>query len=485
MTIFVRIWFAFSLVLLVGSYFIVTSLQQQIKPNIRQVVEDTLAENANIIAALIADDMVNERLNSAEFEQKIQTALNRQLKARIWSHNKNKIYQTLYITDATGKVVYDSTGQATGQDYSRWNDVYLTLKGQYGARSTRSNPADENSSTMFVAAPILYQNQLIGVVSVGKAGSSVQPYIEQAQQDVLLRAMITVLVSLFLCSLVAWWLRLSIEKVRRYALGLAASDLKAPHFYSARELNELSAAIANMRDQLEDRAYVERYVHTLTHELKSPLTAIHASAELLQDELPLKDQQRFAHHIEQQSDRLQQLIERLLLLVKLEKRHSDFKLQETDLEKLIQHSVAQRMGLIEHKKIRVMLDLKEKTSIQAEPFWLGQAIGNLIDNAIDFTQEHGSLEITLKKVAESNHQAVLISIANEGVVIPDYALSQVFERYYSLPRPDTGMKSTGLGLTLVKEVMEQHHGKVMIENLIKTETQISGVVVKLYFPQYA
>ena len=69
----------------------------------------------------------------------------------------------------------DSSGVAVGQDYSRWNDVYLTLRGEYGARSSRSDPDDANSSVMHVGAPIRDNGKLIGVVTVAKPNSSLQP----------------------------------------------------------------------------------------------------------------------------------------------------------------------------------------------------------------------------------------------------------------------------------------------------------------------
>ena len=472
MSIFVRIWFGFSLVLLVGSFFILSSLQQQIKPNIRQVVEDTLADNANMIAALVADDIANGVVQTPEFDQKMQATLSRVLNAKIWNMQKSAIHQNVYITDQHGRVIYDSTGQYTGQDFSRWNDIYLTLKGQYGVRSTRLDPNDENSSIMYVAAPVIYHNELIGVVSLGKKGQSVQPYIEAAQRQMLIKASIVVVFSLLLCGFVAWWLKRSIEKVRQYALALAANRQKQPYFYSARELNDLAHAITTMRQQLEDRAYVEQYVHTLTHELKSPLTAIHASAELLEEALPPDDQQYFARQIQQQTHRLQDLVERLLLLAKLEKMDEDFELQAVDLKNLIQNLLAQRKGIIQQRQIEVQTSFSTASLIQAEPFWLGQALANLLDNAISFTPAGKTLTIAL----EHSVQQLVLSIINQGPAIPDYALSHIFERYYSLPRPDTGLKSTGLGLTLVKEVLDKHQATIRIKN------NAGGVAVQIYFP---
>jgi two-component system sensor histidine kinase CreC len=203
MSIFLRIWFAFAIVLLAGSAFTLNALQNQIKPSVRQVVEETLADNANIIASLIAPDVANQTIKTPEFHQKIIQILNRKLGAKIWSQQKVSVNQQLYITDAQGIVVYDSQGLATGQDYSRWNDVYLTLHGRYGVRSTRSDPKDSSTSTMYVAAPIIWNNQLIGVLSLVKPGVSVQPYIDLAQREMTIRALWIVFLSLIV--VVASW----------------------------------------------------------------------------------------------------------------------------------------------------------------------------------------------------------------------------------------------------------------------------------------
>jgi two-component system sensor histidine kinase CreC len=459
LSIFVRIWLAFAVVLLVGSALTVNALQHQIKPSVRQVVEDTLADNANMLAAIVADDVSNRQVQTAQFDQRIQTALARPIQAQIWNFPKDRMSQHLYITDQHGIVLYDSTGQHVGQDFSRWNDVYLTLRGQYGVRSTRTDPNDETSSTMYVAAPIVSNGQLIGVLSLSKVGTSVQPFIEQTQRNMLLQAGLVVLLSLLLCGVVAWWLRRSINQVRRYALALAQPDHAVPHFYSASELNDLTRAIGDMRQQLEDRAYVEQYIHTLTHELKSPLTAIRASAELLQDPLPPADQQRFARNIDQQTERLQQLVERLLILAQLEQGHDDFVPQPIDLSALITELLEHRHSELVSKQLDCTCDYRHSIPVSAEPFWLGQAIGNVLDNAIDFCPPHGQISMCTQSI----DGRLQIIIQNDGPAIPDYALSQVFDRYYSLPRPN-GRKSTGIGLTLVHEVMARHHGTVQIHN---------------------
>lgn len=489
MSIFIRIWFFFGLIILLGLWFMSYTFNQQVKPNVRQVVEDTLAENANIIAMLVAEDVYENKVITVQFDEKIQKALNRKLNANIWQHNKKEINQQIYITDANGIVIYDSQGIATGQDYSRWNDVYLTLQGKYGVRSTRSYEGDSNSSTMFIAAPIYYQatpsqqQKLIGVVSIGKPNSSVQPYIQRAEDQLLRQAAWITLLSLFLASLVAYWLKHSIDRVRKYAQALAPVN-QTPYFRSAKELNQVAQAVENMREKLEDRAYVEHYVNTLTHELKSPLTAIQASAELLKEDLPLNDQQQFASHIHGQSQRLKTLIDRMLLLTRLEKSKHQIEIQSFNLSQLIQHVLDQHASQIHAKKVQCLLDIEADCTIQADRFWLQQTIANLLDNALDFSAESAKILIQLHR---QNHQQIQLQIFNEGEWIPEYALTQIFDTYFSLPRPITQQRSSGIGLSIVKQVIEQHHGQIAIQNIqanhvSSIQPHQQGVLVTILLP---
>jgi len=117
-------------VLLAGAWLMVDVLQEEVKPSVRQALEETLADNANLAAVLVADDLKAGRVGTPEFDARMQALLQRRLQARIWEFDKAAVTQRLYITDAAGTVLYDSAQQAVGQDYSRWNDVWLTLRGR-------------------------------------------------------------------------------------------------------------------------------------------------------------------------------------------------------------------------------------------------------------------------------------------------------------------------------------------------------------------
>jgi two-component system sensor histidine kinase CreC len=231
------------------------------------------------------------------------------------------------------------------------------------------------------------------------------------------------------------------------------------HFWAANELNQLVAAINKMRQELEGKRYIENYVHTLTHELKSPLTAIKASAEFLQDELPSAQRIQFSTNITQQTDKLQLLIERLLLLARLEQQQH-LQTQALNLSILIANIIEQKKAQCQQSQLHLTHHLGNDVRVEGEAFWLEQAISNILDNAIEFTPQGKSITLNL---TQSPQQTTLM-INNQGQHIPDYALPRIFERYYSLARPNSQYKSTGLGLTLVQEVMALHQGHVSIHN---------------------
>lgn len=110
-----------------------------------------------------------------------------------------------------------------------------------------------------------------------------------------------------------------------------------------------------------------------------------------------------------------------------------------------------------------------EVNVAAEPALLDQALGNLLDNAIDFTPESGRITLS----AEVDQEHVTLKVLDTGSGIPDYALSRIFERFYSLPRAN-GQKSSGLGLAFVSEVARLFNGEVTLRNV-----QEGGVLASL------
>ncbi|MFK8331442.1 two-component system sensor histidine kinase CreC [Pseudomonas sp. BJa5] len=467
-----RIFLVYFLFVGLTGYFILNTVREQIRPGVRQSTEETLVDTANLLAELLHDDVKAGTLGQSRLPVLLRAYGQRQPNAEIWGLAKNQVNHRIYVTDAKGIVLLDSTGSAVGQDYSRWNDVYLTLRGEYGARSTRSDPDDPESSVMHVAAPILDGDKIIGAVTVAKPNKSLQPYIDRSERRLLYLGLGLIVLGLLAGAALSWWLARSLRRLTGYAEAVSAGERAALPNFRGGELGQLAAAVERMRTQLEGKDYVERYVHTLTHELKSPLAAIRGASELLQEPMPDAQRQRFAGNIESESARMQQLIERLLNLAQVEQMQTLEEQQQVPLAALVDELLLAHSARIESAGLQVRQRVPASVRLLCEPFLMRQAIANLLDNALDFTPPGGMLLFEL----ERRKGQVALSLFNQGEAIPDYALGRLSERFYSLPRPFSGRKSTGLGLNFVEEVMQLHGGSLQVANVE------DGVRVRLWLP---
>lgn len=472
MSLAIRIFLVYVLFIGLTGYFVLNTVIQEIRPGVRQSTEETLVDTANLMAEILRDDFKAGTLNQNHWPQLLKAYGERQPKASIWGLPKNQVSHRIYVTDAKGIVVLDSSGVAVGQDYSRWNDVYLTLRGEYGARSTRTDPNDARTSAMHVGAPIRDNGQIIGVVTVAKPNSSLQPYVDRTERRLFAYGAGLIGLGLLFGAVLSWWLSAALRRLTAYAQAVSEGRrVEVPH-YRGGELEQLATAVEQMRTQLEGKAYVERYVHTLTHELKSPLAAIRGAAELLQGEMPVAQQQRFVSNIHSESARMQQLIERLLNLAQVEQRQGLEERVEVPLAALVKAVLDAQAARIESKQLRVEQTIAPGLALIGEPFLLRQAFGNLLENALDFTPVQGVMRFSAERVGEQ----IEFRLFNQAEAIPDYALPRLSERFYSLPRPDSGRKSTGLGLNFVEEVVKLHGGGMHVGNVS------GGVEVTLQLP---
>jgi two-component system sensor histidine kinase CreC len=394
----------------------------------------------------------------------------RKIRASIWGLEKLSLDFRIYVTDGNGIVRYDSSGEALGSDYSRWIDVRRTLQGQYGARATRTDPSDDETSTLFVAAPIYSGQRIVGVATVAKPVSALKPIIRRGEQAVLRHGAALLAASLLVGAGFTAWLTLSMNRLVRYARALAGGARAEPPSRGRDEIGELSRALTALRQEVDGRAYVERYVQHLTHEMKSPLTAIRGASELLAEPLPDADRKRFAENARAQIERLDALVERLLRLAQLEQLQKLETVEPvsvgalfSDLEQAFS-TVATRRG------VRLRFSVEEPVKLSGDRFLLGQAVSALLENALDFSPSGSTVECT----ARQEGTRALIIVDDHGPGIPDYAKTRIFERFFSLPRPGGAPRSTGLGLSLVQEIAELHHGTVTVDS--RPDGGVSAVI---------
>lgn len=463
-----RVFAAILLAYAIGVGWLMWRLLADIDPRYRESAEESLVETAHLMAAQIEQRWVERGVSLAEpvidiavLEPLFRDLYARELDADIFGFKKTRIELRMTVVDASGRVLFDSLGRAAGADHSQWRDVKRALEGRYGARTTPDVDTDARTAVMYVAAPLKRDGAIVGAVSVGKPAESFGQFVEAARRKTIVIGVTSVLAVALLVAILSVWLVRPfgfIADYVRYARSQRSFSLPR---LGRRALGTLGAAYDEMRDALAGRSYVADYVQTLTHELKSPLSAIRGAAELLHErEMPAADRERFVANIERETARIQELVDRMMELAALESRRVLERTEPVALRSLLEERVSSANAAGAPRGITVTLDAPQDATVDGDALLLQRALGNLLDNALDFSPPGGRIEISLALRA----RAAEIAVRDHGPGIPDYADDKVFERFYSLARPGTQRKSTGLGLPFVREIASLHHGRVSLRN---------------------
>ncbi|HFY4880957.1 TPA: two-component system sensor histidine kinase CreC [Salmonella enterica subsp. enterica serovar Typhimurium] len=393
MRIGMRLLLGYFLIVAVAAVFVLSIFVQEIKPGVRRATEGTLIDTATLLAALARDDLLSGNPTDGQLAKAFAQLQHRPFRANISGIVKVRNEYHVYMTDAQGKVLFDSENKAVGQDYSRWNDVWLTLRGQYGARSTAKDAADPNSTVMYVAAPIISDGRIIGVLTVGKPNAAMAPVIKRSERRILWASAVLLGIALAIGAGMVWWINRSIARLTRYADSVTENRPLALPALGSSELRKLAQA----------------------------------------------------------------LVETLLRQARLENRQ-DIPLAPVAVDELFTQLSEARSIQLAAKKITLTLR-PSSLVVVADAELLAQALGNVLDNAIDFTPENGVITLSAQPMGEK----AILQVTDSGCGIPDFALPRIFDRFYSLPR-ENGRKSSGLGLAFVSEAARLLNGEVTLCN---------------------
>jgi two-component system sensor histidine kinase CreC len=458
-TIRSRLLLAFVLLVTAGLLLMARLVLNDVRPHTFGATEDSLAETAVVLASLVEVDAAGGGLNLERLRATLDVAAHRPLQARIYDLDKTTVELRVYVTDPQGKVVFDSDGRDVGQDYSRWRDVRQALSRGYGARATRRDPSDPFSSVFYVAVPIRQGDRAVGVLAVGKQAKDVKLLVTGLNRQIAVAGLIALGAAVGLALLLTHWTTLPIRRLAGYAHAVAAGERPPLPPLRTREVTELGHAFETMRDALDGRRDIEGYVRSLTHETKAPLSAIRASAELLEEGPPAPDQARFLANIRSETERLQQLVDRILELSALEARRSLAERAPVSLATIAAEVAGSSEPLLAQKGLRLAVEVEPEAVVPGDPLLLRQALLNLVHNAIRWSPPGGEVRVEARAFAA----AVVVVVTDGGPGLPDYALARAFEKFYSLAPPGEA-KGTGLGLPFVREVAALHGGSAGLEN---------------------
>jgi two-component system sensor histidine kinase CreC len=426
-----------------------------------QGVEEPLVDQANILAAMVGREIEGKTFDREKWYRAFENVRSRSLSATIYNLIKTDVDMRIYITDASGKIVFDSEDrQNVGADYSVWQDVRLTLDGKYGARTTAADSRDPSTKVLYVAAPVVVNGSLAGVLTVAKPTTNINTFLKSTKLQIFKVVGLAGLAAVLLSYLASLWITRPITRLTRYADDIRRGKRVEFPELDQSEVGEMGNAFAKMQETLEGKKYVEQYVQNLTHEIKSPLSAIRGAAELLEEEMPPEQQARFLSNIRQEANRIQEMVDRMLELSALENQKILENMECLSFSSIVKTVIESKRPMLSKKNLSLVDQVPEFVMVRADRFLLFQALSNLIQNAIDFSPVDGSIEL----IGRVEDKKLKFGVEDHGTGIPDFALEKVFDKFFSLQRPDSGKKSTGLGLNIVKEIAILHKGDVKLEN---------------------
>lgn len=337
------------------------------------------------------------------------------------------------------------------QDVSSRAEVRAALRGKYGAATRLWE--DHGTLYLFSALPITRDNRIEGVVYVTRSTNPVRAAMYRLRTKLFGVLAGSLAVTLVLSMFLAGTISRPLTRLTRMAERIAGGDRTLRLKLERRdEIGQLARAFDSMRTKLDERAtYVAQLAANISHEFKSPLTSIRGAAELLMEGAADDPQarERFLDNILVDAHRLDRLVTRLLELSRLE---ADTTPREMlDYEALVRELSSRSQPA----PVKVTYRASATHLLGRRPH-LVSALGNLLDNAQQHAQQGSTIEV---HVGDGPGHMIRTSVINQGPVIREANLARIWDRFFTTRSEQGG---TGLGLPIVKSVVEAHGGAVSV-----------------------
>jgi two-component system sensor histidine kinase ChvG len=319
-----------------------------------------------------------------------------------------------------------------------------------------------------VAVPVQRLRATVGVLLLSTEPGEIDAIVSQERWGVLRIAMIaasvTIVLSLLLSSTIAGPMRrLSAAAERVQTAGNARAEI--PDFTDRPdEIGHLSRALRSMTDALYNRIEaIERFAADVAHELKNPLTSLRSAVETLPRAKRAEDRERLNAIIQHDVRRLDRLISDISNASRLDAELARESADRVDIEKLAEAMVSIQKDLASSRQVDVVLEKREgrfAPLVIGHDSRLAQVFNNLIDNAVSFSPDGGTVRVSIR----TSQDHIVIAVSDEGPGIKG-DISRIFERFYT-DRPDTENfgDHSGLGLSISRQIVEAHKGRITVQN---------------------
>ncbi|MBF0521610.1 MAG: HAMP domain-containing protein [Candidatus Omnitrophica bacterium] len=325
------------------------------------------------------------------------------------------------------------------------------------------------ASRRIITVPVVEGNTIICILQLAKPLTDAQRTLNQLKIKLAMflpvSILLVVVAAWLLASLILHPLKSIIHTVRHITADKLSS--RVPLFTTKDEIRDLSETFNDMLEKLE-KAFLmqERIVQDVSHELRTPLTILKGEMEvaLKKARSPEEYQATLTSGLEE-INKINHMVENLLLLARFDSHQSGLVLKEIDFESFVQGIIDDMSLFAKQKSIVIHTDLTKDVFIRADEQHLYRALINILDNAVKYTPQGGNIFVTLKKTPDMT----VLGVADTGIGIDPNRLPFIFDRFY---RADTSRSSRGfgLGLSIAKTIIDAHDGKIEVTSLLKRGT---------------
>ena len=390
------------------------------------------------------------------------------------------------LIDRDGTVIADSEKDpATMDNYATRPEIIMAQASGMGVVKRFSDSVKE--PMMYLALPVKFRSLDFGFVRAALPLTEIGDQLLRLRLVIFLSALLTMFLSLVIGYVLVRRTLRPLNKITGVAHSIAQGNFDQQlEVTSDDELGTLATAfnmmLSRLKDDMGELKKMERirrdFVANVSHELKTPITAIKGLVETLIDDKQMQPDthERFLVKIQNQSNRLATLVSDLLTISRLESQTGDLDFKEINLNTILAASAEALKTTCELKGIHIHVKLPALAlMIMGDAEALRQAIDNLLDNAIKYTPAGG--EVILK--LEASDEKIKISVTDTGSGIAEKHLPRLFERFYRVDKARSReLGGTGLGLAIVKHVVLAHKGEVFVSSTVG-----KGSVFHIHLPR--
>ncbi|WBW99333.1 sensor histidine kinase [Oceanirhabdus sp. W0125-5] len=362
------------------------------------------------------------------------------------------------IIDINGAILVDSAGVRLNE-ISSAADVYESL--EKGDISFRDDIVTEHEKIYAISVPIKdYYNRTKGVVRFSVSLEKIGVAINNIMIICIVLGILVLLLILTLSLILAKSIVVPIQELKNATEQMASGNYKVrASKITEDEIGDLAETFNYMAEEIDKSEKIKNdFISSISHELRTPLTSIQGWSETLMIEDDEEDRKLGLSIIESETKRLINLVEDLLDFSRYQKNTFSFDMNNVDIIKLITDVVNQYKVKANEKKIKLTLNIKDKTRIiWGDQARLKQVMINLLENAYKFTDYNGNISVN----AYSEDDKFKIEVLDDGIGIDKENLNKIFKKFFKV---DANKPGSGIGLALCYEIVKRHNGEINVES---------------------